>query len=452
MVRLTSSRSRAWLLGLALAAAALLTGCGADAPADPFGPPVTSTALLTPTATATPTPTAMSAAAPAGPRAIETVTPSGDVVAKLAEVDAFVARLRGHGLTGEAPRAFVDSANMRALLDNELADPEAVAAIRDESLLLHALGLLGTNVDLLEAYRGLLGSQVVGLYTPDDRALYVLANAAPGPVELTTYAHEFHHALQDQRFDLRAIERATKGNRDAALAASTLIEGDAVFTQTVYVQQVLGTAGALALLGAANASPPPASAPRVLLDMLRFPYEQGLMFTAALARQGGGVGAIDAAFARLPASSEQVLHPEKYLAGEAPRAVTRPFAVPPRWTIEDEDVLGEYLLQRWLREFGLAVPVASAAATGWGGDRYAIVRGPAGPPALLAYIEWDSPTDIDEFIYALFPAGPGNGLQLRTFASGRSIALVRVDASTLGLAVAPDAATADLLSGLLGAR
>ena len=437
------SRWRMALLGLSIVLLALLAACGGEVLEPDSTPAVAVEASASPTATAaaSPVPT------PAGPRVIATVTPSDDVVAKLAEVEAVVARARGRNLDGPAPRSFVNSASMRALLDDELADPEAITGIHDEELLLQALGLIGQNVDLLEAYRGLLGSQVVGLYTPDDRALYVLANAEPGPLELVTYAHEFHHALQDQRFDLRAIEQATKGNRDASLAAGTLIEGDATYTQTLYVQQALGQAGALALLASAGSQPPP-TAPPVLLDMLQFPYLQGLVFTGALARQGG-VGAIDAAFARLPASSEQVLHVDKYLAAEAPRAVTRPFATPAGWTIEDEDVLGEYLLQRWLRGFGLSGQVAAGAAAGWGGDRYAIVRGPSGPPALVAYVVWDSPNDLDEFIHALLPAGPESEALLRTFASGRALSLVRIDATTLGLAVAADSATADQLAGLL---
>lgn len=74
-----------------------------------------------------------------------------------------------------------------------------------------ALGLIGPNVDLLEAYRGLLGSQVVGLYTPEDRALYVLTNTTPGLIELTTYAHEFQHAL---RISVSTCRRST-GRREA---------------------------------------------------------------------------------------------------------------------------------------------------------------------------------------------------------------------------------------------
>ncbi|MSP23163.1 MAG: hypothetical protein EXR66_09215 [Dehalococcoidia bacterium] len=229
-----------------------------------------------------------------------------------------------------------------------------------------------------------------------------------------------------------------------------MIEGDATYTQTLYVQQVLAAAGAFALLGSANTQPPP-NAPRVFLDLLQFPYLQGLTFSSALASQGG-VGAIDAAFARLPASSEQVLHAEKYLAAEAPCAVPQQFVHLNGWTIEDEDVLGGYLLQRWLREFGLTPQSASNAAAGWCGDRYLLLRSPAGSSAFVAFVAfvvWDTPGDIDEFVRALFPAPPIAGGPLRTLVNGRPVLFVHVDASTLGIAVASDAAAVDKLAGLL---
>lgn len=113
------------MLGLC-GALMFLTGCAAGSA--PVVPPPTFAA---------PTVTAEVAATPAvaSPPVIQTVTPSADVVVKLTEVEAFVSRVRGRSLEGEVPRSFVDSADMHALLDDELADPETVASIHDEELL-----------------------------------------------------------------------------------------------------------------------------------------------------------------------------------------------------------------------------------------------------------------------------------------------------------------------------
>ena len=84
----------------------------------------------------------------------------------------------------------------------------------------------------------------------------------------------------------------------------------------------------------------------------------------------------------MPESTEQILHPEKYTAGEAPVAVTLPADLATRlgtgWTVPLQDTFGEFQLGIWLREAGVAGGDATAAAAGWGGDRLAVVEGPDG--------------------------------------------------------------------------
>ena len=65
------------------------------------------------------------------------------------------------------------------------------------------------------------------------------------------------------------------------------------------------------------------SAPAVIRAQLMFPYEAGLEFVSTLYLEGG-YPAVDDAFLDPPQSTEQILHPEKYLAGETPQVVTLP--------------------------------------------------------------------------------------------------------------------------------
>ena len=60
--------------------------------------------------------------------------------------------------------------------------------------------------------------------------------------------------------------------------------------------------------------------PDILKETLLFPYTSGLNMVLA-AQTSGGWPAVNAMFARPPASTEQVLHPDKYAAAEAPIAV-----------------------------------------------------------------------------------------------------------------------------------
>ena len=60
--------------------------------------------------------------------------------------------------------------------------------------------------------------------------------------------------------------------------------------------------------------------PPFLRDALLFPYTQGLVFVGT-AFASGGWKAVDRVFERLPASTEQVLHADKYAAAEQPVSV-----------------------------------------------------------------------------------------------------------------------------------
>ncbi|MFN8639504.1 MAG: hypothetical protein U0360_08605 [Dehalococcoidia bacterium] len=87
---------------------------------------------------------------------------------------------------------------------------------------------------------------------------------------------------------------------------------------------------------------------------------------------------------------------------------------------------------------------AAAAAAGWGGDRYQVLRGPRGEAALLARIAWDTPNDADKFLVTVSPSAPANGVRLSNV-SGRIVALARWGASGVAMAVAADQATATAL-------
>ena len=56
----------------------------------------------------------------------------------------------------------------------------------------------------------------------------------------------------------------------------------------------------------------------------------------------------------MPESTEQILHADKYTAGEAPIAVTLPADLAtrlgPGWSVPLQDTFGEFQLGIWLRE------------------------------------------------------------------------------------------------------
>src|SRR5439155_8865884 len=66
--------------------------------------------------------------------------------------------------------------------------------------------------------------------------------------------------------------------------------------------------------------------PRPLLELLTFPSAAGEPFVGAVLA-AGGQARLDAAFKQPPTTSEVVLHPERYLAGDKAGAVAQPKAL-----------------------------------------------------------------------------------------------------------------------------
>jgi len=422
--------SKPMALAVAFAVATIvLAGCSSSTVESPPTVEPTATATETATGTAVPSPTVAASSTPTGPPE------------DLAAIEARVEELRGLTPATDLQREFVDDSGLHAILDDELSDPDVRDSFIEEGRLLIALGLLPADTDIIELYGALLDEQVLGLYDPATRSMYVRGGAPFDTLQEVTYAHEYVHALQDAHFDLEALDSATP-NRDASYALSALVEGDATLWQTLYLQE-LGLSAALQLLGASLSAPTP-DVPPVLLDFLVFPYQEGLTYATALNRAGGSP-AIDRAFETPPASTEQVLHPEKYETGEPPLEIIVPFEALADRTVEYDDVLGELTLRLWLRRSGVSSRVASAAAAGWGGDRFALLERAEGASDFVAVIDWDTEGDAAEFAQAVLGSPLDAGSTANATLDDRAVALARPAATRTVLAVSGSTSDAEAL-------
>src|SRR5579859_460248 len=139
-----------------------------------------------------------------------------------------------------------------------------------------------------------------------------------------------------------------------------------------------------------------AVAPRIFVRGADFPWRRGAVF--ALTQYAAG--RLDAAYARPPVSTEQVLHPEKYAANELPVV------------IDPSDVDG-FLTSRGyaciykttLGELGVALVLEThfpredltSVSEGWGGDVFLVYEKEGAVPLVLWITEWDSLEDAVEF-------------------------------------------------------
>jgi hypothetical protein len=199
------------------------------------------------------------------------------------------------------------------------------------------------------------------------------------------------------------FEHWRKGDADAELAAHALVEGDATWLMTLYVlKDPRRVVGMMKSIGASSTQKID-SAPRALRESLTFPYEQGMAWVRQLYTRGGWK-AVDAAFKDLPQSTEQIMHPEKYFAHEAPVKVGVPDlsrALGAGWRRIDSDVNGEWGYYQILDQFLNDEKASRAAAAGWGGDRYALYENARTRQTLLAQVSaWDTEQDAQEFFDA----------------------------------------------------
>ncbi|MBW4437333.1 MAG: hypothetical protein KME04_09385 [Pleurocapsa minor GSE-CHR-MK-17-07R] len=323
--------------------------------------------------------------------------------------------IRGLPTTFEVERAFPTRdetiAYLTALYD---ADADPVLLARQQAFY-RALGMIPPDADLRQTFLDLLGSQVGGFYSSDERTMNVLPSSGDdvgeglSPSEQIIFVHEYTHALQDMHFGLDLVyNESLLDNPDGALAVLSLIEGDASLAMNAYTQLALAQNPLLAFaLLAESASAGtlvlPPGIPAGLTRELTFPYDYGMAFATALYSEGGWE-AVNAAYDNPPASSEQILHPEKYLAGEFGETVAMvPLDAPgltPLWEI----TLGEYYTQELLR--GLNIASFRLAASGWNGDRFGLYESTAGRTAWSLASRWDSQQDADEFVEAVLALAP----------------------------------------------
>jgi len=334
----------------------------------------------------------------------------------------------------------------RSIIKN-LDEDMTPAEMHANEVTLKKLGLAPADFQFRPLMIKVLTEQVAGYYDPKAREFY-LADWIDLDAQKPIMAHELTHALQDQHFDLRRFEHWPKGDSDAELAAHALIEGDATLSMMLYVAN--NPMRALAFLkslgGTEMSSAELDKAPRALRETLLFPYQAGYEWTRDLYKQGEW-GQVSKAFSNLPQSTEQVLHPEKYFAHEAPVKVALPDISPllntgdrsrgtgvgrqesgvgrqesgvrgqgsagsspapnPRppspvaaWRRLDSDVEGEWGLYLILDQFLKSPAESRRAAAGWGGDRYEVYEGPKGEVIFASLSTWDTENDAHEFFDA----------------------------------------------------
>lgn len=340
--------------------------------------------------------------------------PGAELLEQFETMETFTREARGLDEVGTFNIVFPSRDDLAAYLETALREELAPEYVEEAMAFYAAFDFLPRDYDIVGAYESLYMAQIAGFYDPETKNMNVLMLSSDELgdklplLEQIIYVHEYTHTLQDMNFDLGAYMGEIENlSYDEGLARQALVEGDATFVMSIYTAFVaqanpLGASLQLLLSGAQTGTLTlPSDTPAILGDELLFPYEQGQRFVSDIYDARGWDG-INRAFAQPPTSTEQVLHPEKYLTNEHMPPIELPDAsstLGEGWQMVNQGRMGEFYLQRYLATI-LRNSTARTAAAGWGMDAFAIYENETEQQAWVLHLEWDTPEDEAEFLAA----------------------------------------------------
>lgn len=245
---------------------------------------------------------------------------------------------------------------------------------------------------------------IQGFYRWSDKTLYLKQGLDPVKAK-GTRIHETFHAFQDQLFNTGEMQKAVK-TTDAYYTVKGVIEGDATLT---FIECMPDSMASMMLtprkhgkrMGGRepvydNSEKGEASTRKRIFD-----YSTAAVFIKAV-KEAKGWDGVNAIYTNMPASTEQILHPEKYIKqNDPPVTVTLPdFAniLGPYWKVSPPDTHGEFALALNLLANPKSGPLVDEAVAGWDGDSNVWASNRNQKQRLgIQKTVWDTPKDAKEF-------------------------------------------------------
>jgi hypothetical protein len=331
---------------------------------------------------------------------LENTEPRKSVSAEdVSKLERIVSRLRNMEFKDKVKIGFKNKKELKKRMLEDYQAEEGSKESANIQKVLVKLGLIPSDLDLNKFMVELYTELIAGFYDSEAKELYLieLEEGEKTPQEVLRFewnygvpytnftgVHELTHALQDQNYNLKTLPMNSLENDDIATAVQALVEGDASYVMYDYLMQRIGRDLALFvdIIGDADNVPMGGGdlidgAPNYIKETLAFPYAQGLQFVLKVKSEYGW-DMIDNMYKnRLPSSTEQILHPEKYTSKEPdnPTTVTLPdltgFLPAEQYEKLFENVIGEFTLTILIKEYLPSVKNKKIAA-GWGGDKYIV--------------------------------------------------------------------------------
>jgi hypothetical protein len=253
--------------------------------------------------------------------------PAADVPSRKA-IDAAMADLAEvTGFQIKAPLVFqsITRDQVKTFLADKMKTGVKPEEIRAEELTLKMFGFVPQNFDLKKSTLELLTEQTAAFYDFHEKKLFITDWAA-SKMEEEALIHELAHALADQNFHLERYTRKVEDDSEKSLARQAVVEGQAQWL----TREVLLKRGMTPETNESGKPPEKEDespifdkAPLYFQATLMFPYDAGESFQQAVFEKYGKEG-FTRVFQHAPISAQQILHPEKYFAGEMPLDVDLP--------------------------------------------------------------------------------------------------------------------------------
>ncbi len=281
-----------------------------------------------------------------------------------------------------------------------------------------ALLLINESSDAVESRQALTGA-VNGYYRPETGNVTMISpNGTVRQIREAILAQELFHAQQDNQFDIPGVETIEERN-----TRNSYVEGDANYVQRLYEQRCGADWAGTCYRPDRTSRPDLPALDEGMARLFQQPYESGVGFVSNRHQQMGWA-AVNSLYENPPASTEQVIHPDKY-GEDDPSELTVRDRSTDSWhplTAGGERLTGSVgepglyvslLSPTFDPTGGSIIPSESystggpggqtvsyshPATTGWDGDRLLPYVATASNATGYVYeMAWDTPADAREF-------------------------------------------------------
>jgi hypothetical protein len=326
-------------------------------------------------------------------------TSEPSLFSQIGDISRDLETITGLKFKHRVPSAEIDKDQLRKFLSTRIDKVMKPSDQRAEELTLKMLGLVPRDFDLRQQTVDLLTEQAAAFYDYQKKKLFVV-NSERGEAGMMELAHELSHALADQSFHLDKYIKQDSDSDDAATARMAVMEGQATWLMSAYLHYHSGGSPeapkfvldvmSRTVEQSASQYPVFSQEPLYIRQSLVFPYKAGMLFQDAVYRKLGKQGFAEV-FERAPVSTQQVMHPEKYIEKEAPRMPQSPRA-PDEKHLRKLAVgtLGEFDFNILLTQYTSAEK-ADGIAPHLAGGAFTLYEQKTGrDPVLLFATTWDS--------------------------------------------------------------